>query len=196
MTTSPLLTQAAAPRRGRPVKPSAKATENRKNRKLYTAVLGTTEDDSAHECSSPASAELSSKLDILTRLVASLSETVTQQTAAAHEARAELREIKTEQQELKTLNTQLQEEVRTLQSKLDTYSASLPSTMYWTSIAAGQTTSQELAFRSTASHKAKKEPSYLRISTNARDKDGGFTNNGFARYLPTQTVNKYIRNAL
>ena len=198
MTSSPLLTQVAAPRRGRTVKPSAKATENQKNRRLYTAALGTIEDDSADERSGPSSPDLSSNLDILTRLVATLSETITQQNIAVEEARAELKEIKTEQQELKALNAQLQEEGRTLQSKLDSYSASLPSTVSWASIAAGQTTSQDGASlpRSKASHEAKKEPSCLRISTDAVDKDGGSTNSGFVRYVSTQTANTHIRNAL
>lgn len=141
-STAPATTQPAAPRRGQQPKPSAKAVGNQKNIRLYTTVLGTTEDDSADQSSGSASAEVSAKLDVLTRLVVTLSETITRQNIVVEGARAELKKIKAEQRDLKTQNTQWQEEVRTLQAKLDRFSAALPSTISWASIAAGQRTTE------------------------------------------------------
>ena len=198
-TASPTATQLAAPRRGRPPKPSAKAIENQETRRLYTTALGSAGDDSDDESPNQNTANVNSKLDVLTRLVATLSETLTQQNIAVEGARAELKEIKAEQQELKTLNTQLQEEVRTLQAKLDSYSTSLPSTASWASIAAGRTTTTEggtSLSRTSSNQNAKKEPNCLRISTSPSAPDGDPTIGPFGRYLPTQTANTCIRTAL
>src|ERR1700712_541734 len=122
--TSPVTTQPAAPRRGRPPKPSAKALDNQRNLRLYATALGPVEDEGHEEPVDRTTTDQNAKLELLTRLVTNLSETLAQQ-------QNELKEIKAQ-------NTELREEVRALQGKIDSYSCSLPSTVSWASVAAGQ----------------------------------------------------------
>ena len=178
-TTAP--TQPAAPRRGRPPKPSAKALENRRNLRLYAKTLEPSEDDDYEEPGEPTATDQNAKLELLTRLVTDLCESLAQQ--------------QNELQEIKQQNTQLREEVRCLQGKIDNYSCSLPSTISWASVVAGQQSTEEGSntSRTASKQSTEKEPYCLRISTNPPREDGGAA---FTRYLSTQTANTHIREAL
>lgn len=197
-TTTPVATQPAAPRRGRPPKPSAKVLDNRRSLRLYAAATGTASDEDPEELPGPIPNERDAKLDLLTQLITALNETISQQSLVIQDVRAELIHIKAEQQELKTQNTELQEEIRTLQGKFDTASASLPSTRSWASIAAAQKTTESGAnlSRTASNESANREPNCLRISTHPPSADGDPASESFTRYLPTQVANRHIRDAL
>jgi hypothetical protein len=158
--------------------------ENQRNLRSYSAVLGESDDDDREVSTDHTITEQNAKLDLLTRLVTTLSETLTQQ--------------QTELKDIKAQNIELREDVRHLQGKIDSYAASLPSTLSWASIAAGQQSTEGGASlsRATSTQSAKEEPNCLRISTNQNTKDGQTTEDSFARYLPTQAANTHIRTAL
>jgi regulator of replication initiation timing len=138
------------------------------------------------------------KLETLIQLIANLQETIAQQSSNIENFRAELAEIKAEQRTIKSQNSELQEEVRSLRTQLDSYSASLPTTRSWASIAAGESATQSGTNLSlaTSSDKVNKDPNCLRISTQARHEETDHDSDTFARYLPTDAANKNIRDAL
>jgi hypothetical protein len=77
-----------------------------------------------------------SNLNELARLIATLKDTITQQSSIIETVRADLTAVKSEQQDLKNQNAQLQEEIRSLQTQLSAYSASIPTPRSWASVAA------------------------------------------------------------
>ncbi|KAK5215062.1 hypothetical protein LTR72_011855 [Exophiala xenobiotica] len=133
-TTTAGATQPAAPRRGRPPKPSAKALDNQRNLRLSTRALGPTEDDDYEEPGEPTATDQNAKLELLTRLVTDLGETLAQQ--------------QNELQEIKQQNVELREEVRPLRGKIDNYSCSLPSAISWASVVAGQQAAEGRSYTS------------------------------------------------
>jgi regulator of replication initiation timing len=127
-----------------------------------------------------------------------LNETISQSSNVIENVRTELAEIKAEQQALKTQNAELHEEIRSLRTRFDTYSASLPSSRSWASIAAGPKTTQSgtSLSRTAISENANRESNCLRTSTQPPQTDAEPTSDSFTRYLPTQAANEHIRNAL
>jgi hypothetical protein len=93
---------------------------------------------------------------------------------------------------------ELQEEIRSLRTQLGSFSASLPSTRSWASIAAGggSNHTNTTSTSRTSINDVKKEAKCLRISTQAGHENDGPNTDTFARNLPTGTANKHIRKAL
>jgi hypothetical protein len=111
--------------------------------------------------------EAATSLSELTTLVTALKEIIEKQTNVIENAQADLTEIKTEQQTLKRQNGELQEQICSLQSQISAYSASLPSTRSWASIATNQSGA---------------EPSQ------PAPNDTVSTDNTFTRYPPTSST--------
>lgn len=70
------------------------------------------------------------------QLIASLKETIVQQSSIIESMRTDIAAIKEEQQYLKNQNNELQETIGSLRAQLDTISITPPSTQTWASIAA------------------------------------------------------------
>ena len=199
-TTSTVTATPAAPRRGRPSKPSVKVIENQQNRRLYGTALGTDEDETHEDPAGETSLEeetRDAKLDQLVQVIGKLNETITQQSCVNETIRTELTEVKTEQQALKTQIKDLQDGVRALRTQLETYSASLPSTRSWASVVSSRGTAQS-GYNSngtTYSEQGSRETNCIRISTQGTSEENN-EGNTFTRYLTTDSANKYIRDAL
>jgi hypothetical protein len=99
---------------------------------------------------------------------------------------------------LKNQNAELQEEIRSIRTQLNAFSESLPSTRSWASIAASRSATESGTSLSliTSGENPNREPNYLRISTQPRPDDANPTTDTFTRYLPTDSANAHIRNAL
>jgi hypothetical protein len=102
--------------------------------------------------------------------------------------------------EVKTQNAYLQDEIKSIRTQLDQYSLSPPSRS-WASVVAGSNDTQpngtSLGQDTNAStRKSNKESNCIRISTRSQSNQSGDNNPGFTRYLPTDTANTHIRNAL
>ena len=141
----------------------------------------------------------------LTALVAGLKEIILQQ---GHT----IARIQTDLAEVKSQNGELKDELKSVQAKLEAYSVSPPTTRSWASVAASPSGSSfESRVRSgvslgqgsggfrSGSEKTRKEPTFLRISTQPRPDDIDNPDDhyeAFQRYLPSENASAYIRNAL
>jgi hypothetical protein len=78
-----------------------------------------------------------------------------------------------QQQNLKNQNAELREEIRSIRTQLDAFSASLPSTRSWASIAACRSATESGTSLSltTSGENPNREPNCLRISTQLRPDD-------------------------
>jgi FtsZ-binding cell division protein ZapB len=143
----------------------------------------------------------------VTDLIIALKEVIEQQSATIKEIREDLQEIKAEQhelnkqnEELKSQNTELREEIRELQTRFNTFSVSPPFTQSWASIAAGQSAAGPSSNLTRATNRESlKEATSIRISTHPTNEDTdheGEPTETLQRYLPTETANTLVRNAL
>lgn len=142
-------------------------------------------------------------LDDVVGLIADLKKIIIDQGNTIKTVEADLAEIKTEQESLISQNNELQDEIRSLRTQLSACSGSIPagsipSPRSWASVAAsGGTAGTETNLSgSTKTRNPKKEPNCVRISTQPKPTNGDDTETGFTRYLPTDSANTYIRNAL
>ncbi|KAH8727344.1 WD40-repeat-containing domain protein [Phaeosphaeriaceae sp. PMI808] len=146
-----------APTRGRTRKPSAKVLEAQQSLRTQTTLLQTirtrngtaesqlSQNDEETIAVQPRHDKLqsgptrslsilrkqagdSSKLERLVELIASLNETIKQQSSVIENIRSDLTTIKAEQQYLKDQNAELQETIGSLRAQLDTLSIEPPST--------------------------------------------------------------------
>ena len=184
--------------KGRLRKPSAKVLEAQQPpRTRTTTSRGARNEPSPPPFSSAAigGAGEGANLNEVVRLITILNETISQQSSIINSVQADLIEIKSEQRSLKIQNAELQDEIRSLRTQLNTYSASLPS---WASIAASGSINASSASlsRTTDTEISKKDSSCLRISTQPIPDAVTATDITFTRYLPTDSANTYIRNAL
>jgi hypothetical protein len=135
-----------------------------------------------------------------TEVIIALKELVEQQSATIEELREDLQEIKTEQHDLKKQNEELKGEVLKIQTRLETLSVSPPRTRSWASIADGQSaTGSSSNITQATSRESVKEAMSIRISTHPTSEDAnedGEATETLKRYLPTDTANTLIRNAL
>ncbi|KIW36021.1 uncharacterized protein PV06_11676 [Exophiala oligosperma] len=196
-----------APRGRRKIIPSAKVREKLKTTGTRTATRRSTrlapdtqlsfrdiesnEDEEDEE-------ERETTLQTLVKLVGDLKETIEHQGTIIENTQTELVAIREEQQGLWTQNTELQEEIRTLRGQLSAYSASLPATRSWASVAAGSGAGQTTINASTteSNEQPLKERNCLRISTQPPPPNADPGNPTFTRYLPIEAANSYIRDAL
>jgi hypothetical protein len=166
---TPPLTQPAAPSKGRPRKPSAKVIEvQRSLRTRSTASRSIQNEPSASATAASEREGRETNLEEVVSLITNLKETITQQISIIANQnsvidgfRADLAEIKSEQQSLKNQNAELQEEIRSLQAQLNAFSASLPSTESWASVAASRSiTESATSFPQANTEKQNREPSH------------------------------------
>jgi hypothetical protein len=135
------------PRPKRVPKPSAKVIRNQETRAITEALDHDGRSSPSHGGDVGPSTHDGGATDLgtLIQLIADLKETIIRQSSiienqnsGIEDVRAELGEIKAEQRTLKNQNLELQEEVRSLRTQLDSYSASLPSTRSWASVASAK----------------------------------------------------------
>ena len=189
-TSSPRVDTPEAPRRGRLSKPTVKVVENRRNLRLNRTTSQITENESPDHIPEPAPLVLTAKLDALTHLVETLTNTVSRQCQDIEQVHAEVREIKDQ-------NTRVHEEVRSLRTALDSHNATHTSRATWASVAGQPGTNRNTEDSQTdRSRLAKQNGDCLRISTRRSDNEGEVNNNGFGRYLSTGEANAHIRSAL
>lgn len=129
------------------------------------------------------------------RLIDSLKEIITHQTALIESTKAEILEVKHDQNVLQAQNEKLHEEVRALREQVEAPPPT-PPTRPWAAVAAGSN-SQTLQ---TNNQRPEKDQNCVRISTersfvDPRDNDNN-DGNTFGRYLPTESANTHIRTAL
>ncbi|OGE46890.1 hypothetical protein PENARI_c093G11063, partial [Penicillium arizonense] len=127
------------------------------------------------------------------RMIDGLKETIAYQTELIQSTKDELFEVKHDQNILQTQNEKLHEEVRALRAQIDALPAT-PVAKSWAAVAASHPPLQPKHQRTD------KDRNCVRISTqrsfvDPRDNDKS-DQNTFGRYLPTETVNTYIRTAL
>lgn len=201
--TPPPRAAPAAPRPERTKKPSAKVLETQRALQSRTTTTRSSQteatqprDDSATASSQHEHGNIS--LNEIAHLIISLKDTITKQNTTIENIKADLIEIKAEQQNLKTQNSELQEVVRALQSQLSIISTSPPSTRTWASIAASRsgTESDSNLSRPSNPENPNRDLNCLRISTRPNPTVTDSDAATFTRYLPTETANMYIRNAL
>jgi hypothetical protein len=136
VSATPPLTQPTAPSKSRPRKPSAKVLEVQRSLRTRSSASKLTQNEpSASATTVPECEGRETDLEEVVQLIASLKETIAQQSNIIKSIRTDLTEIKAEQQYLKNQNTELQETITLLRAQLDTISAELPSTQTWASVA-------------------------------------------------------------
>jgi hypothetical protein len=147
--------------------------------------------------------ENDTSLDDVLGLIADLKKIIIEQGNTIENAKADLAEIKSQQENLKIQNNELQDEIRSLRTQLSAYSGSIPSGSVpsprsWASVAAsGGTARTETSLSGlTRTENLNKEPNCVRISTQPEPANSESTGATFTRYLPTDSANSYIRNAL
>lgn len=145
----------------------------------------------------------STKLDEVVKLIADLKKIIIEQNNIIGNLKTDLGQIKAEQGNLKNQNAELQEEIRFLRTQLNASSTSTPSPRSWAprswaSVAADSGTTATVPSVPSLSRKdnANKEPNCIRISTQPTSAGSQDTETSFTRYLPTESSNTYIRNAL
>jgi hypothetical protein len=133
----------------------------------------------------------------VTDLIIALKEVIKQQSATIKEMREDLNK---QNAELKSQNSKLREEIRELQTRFNTLSVSPPFTRSWASIAAGQSAEgPSSSLTQVTSHESLKESTSIRISTHPMNEDTnheGEPTETLKRYLPTESANTLVRNAL
>jgi hypothetical protein len=131
-------------------------------------------------------------------LIADLKKIIIEQSNIIENVKADLAKIKSEQESLKNRNNELQNEIQSLRTQLSASSGSIPSPVSWASVAAsgGTTETQTSLSGSTRTENLNKEPNCVRISTQPKPANSDSTVATFTRYLPTDSANTYIRNAL
>ncbi|KAI9772506.1 MAG: hypothetical protein M1840_000711 [Geoglossum simile] len=172
VSSTPPLTQPAAPSKGRPRKPSAKVLEVQRSLRTRSSASRSIQNKPSTSTTATAASEREGRetnLEEVVSLITNLKETITQQISiiASQNSvidgfRADLAEIKSEQQSLKNQNAKLQEEIRSLQAQLNAFSASLPSTRSWASVAASRSATDlgTSLPQATNTEKPNREPSY------------------------------------
>jgi hypothetical protein len=140
----------------------------------------------------------STKLDEVVKLIADLKKIIIEQNNIIGNLKTDLGQIKAEQDNLKNQNAELQEEIRFLRTQLNASSTSASSPRSWASVAASNGTTATAPSVPSLSKKdnANKEPNCIRISTQPRSAGSQDTETSFARYLPIESSNTYIRRAL
>jgi hypothetical protein len=146
--------------------------------------------------------ENSTKLDEVVGLIADLKKIIIEQNNTIGNLKADLGQIRAEQANLKNQNAELQDEIRCLRTQLNANStpASSPGTSprSWASVAASSGTTTTVPSLPSLPRKdnVNKEPNCVRISIQPRSAGQQDTETSFARYLPTESSNAHIRNAL
>lgn len=142
--------------------------------------------------------ERGTNFDEIAWLIADLKKTIIEQNKTIGNVQAELAEVKLEQANLKDQNSELQNEIRSLRTQLSTCQTPPLSPRSWASVAAGGGAAPKTTNlpRATDNGDRKKEPICLRISTAPKPVNSDGTEPSFTRYLPAESANSYIRNAL
>ncbi|KAI9765958.1 MAG: hypothetical protein M1839_005274, partial [Geoglossum umbratile] len=121
VSSTPPLTQPAAPSKGRPRKPSTKVLEVQRSLRTRSSASRSIQNEPSASTTATATSEREGRetnLEEVVSLITNLKETITQQISiiasqniVIDSFRADLTEIKSEQQSLKNQNAELQKEI-------------------------------------------------------------------------------------
>lgn len=122
-----------------------------------------------------------------------LKETITKQSHIIESFRGDLTKVKDQ-------NVKLGEEVKSLRAHLDAYSVPPPTTRTWVTVTASSKGTCQSSGSTPPNNKSPEAPAKeahcVRINTKPRDTQTDTENLTFTRYLPTESANAQIRNAL
>jgi hypothetical protein len=148
--------------------------------------------------------ENDTSFDDVVGLIADLKKIIIEQGNTIKNVEADLAEIKSEHETLINQNNELQDEIRSLRTQLSTCSGSnpagsIPSPRSWASVAASGGTADTETNLSGLIGKDWEPEERTQLCPNqhtTQPTNGEDTEKEFTRYLPTDSVNSYIRNAL